>query len=100
MNNIDQQFNTLNEKLQLLLKHLGQLQRENSQLRTELQKAREQEAAAAAEAEALRQQAGVLKFAALEMPERDKKEFERTITRYIRQLDKCIAYLSNEQNAS
>jgi len=28
------------------------------------------------------------------MPERDKKEFERTITRYIRQIDKTIAYLS------
>jgi hypothetical protein len=35
-----------------------------------------------------------LKFAAFEMTEQDKKEFERTINRYIRQIDKTIAYLS------
>jgi hypothetical protein len=42
----------------------------------------------------LKQQAAILKFAAGEMNEKDKKEFELTITRYIRQIDKCIAYLS------
>lgn len=94
MATIDQQFNTLNDKLQLLLKQLGQLQRENAQLRTELQEARQKEAAAQAEADALKQQSAILKFAAGQMADKDKKEFERTISRYIRQIDKCIAYLS------
>jgi phage host-nuclease inhibitor protein Gam len=94
MNVLDQQFNTLNDKLQLLLKQMGQLQRENSQLRTELRQARESEAAAQAQVDELKQQAAILKFAAFDMTEADKKEFERTISRYIRQLDKTIAYLS------
>lgn len=94
MNAIDQQFNTLSDKLQQLLKLVGQLQRENQQLRNELQQARETEAAAQAQVNDLKQQAAILKFAAGEMNDQDKKEFERTISRYIRQLDKCIAYLS------
>jgi len=94
MDAIDKQFNTLNDKLQQLLKHLGQLQRENAQLRTELQQARAAETAALAQVDELKQQASILKFAAMEMTEPDKKEFERTISRYIRQIDKCIAYLS------
>jgi chromosome segregation ATPase len=94
MNPIDHQFNTLNEKLQLLLKRVTHLQKENQQLRTELHEARQAEAAAQTEVEKLKQQAAILKFAAGDMNEKDKKEFERTISRYIRQLDKCIAYLS------
>jgi chromosome segregation ATPase len=94
MNPIDQQFNTLNEKLQQLLKHVGHLQKENQQLRAELRKAHEAETSAYAEVQELKQQAAILKFAASDMNEKDKKEFERTISRYIRQLDKCIAYLS------
>ena len=94
MNAVDHQFTILNDKLQLLLKRMGQLQRENEQLRTDLEQARQAEKAAQAHADDLKQQMGVLKFAAGDMPERDKKEFERTISRYIRQLDKTIAYLS------
>ncbi len=94
MNAIDQQFNTLNEKLQLLLKQLGQLQRENAQLRADVDEARQAEAAAIAQVTELQQKNTVLKFAAFEMTDKDKKEFERTINRYIRQIDKTIAYLS------
>lgn len=94
MNPIDQQFNTLNEKLQQLLKHVSHLQRENQQLRTELHDARNAEAAAQAQVDELKQQAAILKFAAGSLHDKDKKDFERTISRYIRQLDKCIAHLS------
>jgi chromosome segregation ATPase len=94
MSRIDQQFNTLNDKLQLLLKRMAHLQRENEQLRADLQAAIKKEAAAHAQVDELKQQAAILKFAAGQMSERDKKEFETTISRYIRQIDKCIAYLS------
>jgi chromosome segregation ATPase len=94
MSRIDQQFNTLNDKLQLLLKRMAHLQRENEQLRADLQAATKNEAAAHAQVDELKQQAAILKFAAGQMSERDKKEFETTISRYIRQIDKCIAYLS------
>jgi hypothetical protein len=52
------------------------------------------EATAQAQIDELKQQAAILKFAAGQMNERDKKEFETTISRYIRQIDKCITYLS------
>jgi regulator of replication initiation timing len=94
MDSIDQQFNTLAEKLQQLLKHMGHLRKENEQLQAELQQARQSEAAALARVEELKEQAAILKFAAGDMNEQDKKEFEHTINRYIRQIDKTIAYLS------
>ena len=94
MSRIDQQFNTINDKLQQLLKRMAHLQRENDQLRADLQAATKNEAAAHVQIDELKQQAAILKFAAGQMSERDKKEFETTISRYIRQIDKCIAYLS------
>jgi outer membrane murein-binding lipoprotein Lpp len=94
MSRIDQQFNTINDKLQQLLKRMAHLQRENDQLRADLQAATKNEAAAHVQIDELKQQAAILKFAAGQMSDRDKKEFETTISRYIRQIDKCIAYLS------
>ena len=94
MNPVDQQFNTLNEKLQHLLRHLNHLRKENEQLRTELNEARQGEAAAQTQVAEAKQQIAILKFAAGEMNDKDKKDFDHTISRYIRQLDKCIAYLS------
>ena len=94
MSTIDQQFNTINDKLQQLLKRIAHLQRENDQLRADLQAAMKSEAAAQVQIDELKQQAAILKFAAGQMSDRDKKEFETTISRYIRQIDKCITYLS------
>lgn len=94
MNTVDQQFTILNDKLQQVLKRISHLQKENAQLRTELHAAHEKETAAQAQVDELKQQASILKFAAGGLNDKDKKDFERTISRYIRQIDKCIAYLS------
>lgn len=91
---LDQQFNTINEKLQLLLKGLSRLQKENERLKAELAAAKAREQAAQERMDALQQQTAILKYAAGEMSERDKKEFEKTINQYLREIDKCIAYLS------
>ena len=93
MNAVDLQFTALTEKLQQLLRQMASLQRENAQLRAELQASRAAEATALEQVDELKQQSAVLKYAAGEMNERDKKEFERKINQYIRQIDKCIAYL-------
>jgi hypothetical protein len=42
----------------------------------------------------LKQQVGVLKLNAGEMSEVDKKEFEKRITIYVKEIDRCIAMLS------
>ncbi|MBD0368004.1 MAG: hypothetical protein ICV53_18105, partial [Flavisolibacter sp.] len=42
----------------------------------------------------LHQQIAILKMAAGEMDTKDKKDFEKQINQYIRDIDKCIAHLS------
>ena len=41
----------------------------------------------------LAQQISIIKLGAGEMNEKDKKEFERKINQYVREIDKCIAFL-------
>jgi len=91
---VDQQFNTLADKLQQLLKVVGKLQRDNERLKGELQGAREREQAAYQRIDELQQQTAILKYAAGEMDEKEKKDFEKKINLYLREIDKCIAYLS------
>ena len=91
---VDQQFNIIGDKLQLLLKHMGRLQKENEKLRAELQGAREREQAAYQRVDELQQQTAILKYAAGEMSEEEKKDFEKKINQYLREIDKCIAFLS------
>jgi len=91
---IDQQFNVLSEKLQLLLKQHGRLQKENERLRIELNEYRDREKQMQEKIEELEQQVSIMKITAGEMSEKDKKEFEKKINQYIREVDKCIAFLS------
>ncbi|MBD0331271.1 MAG: hypothetical protein ICV66_01320 [Chitinophagaceae bacterium] len=91
---LDQQFNTINDKLQQLLKHLGRLKKENEKLRNELDQSKQKESAAQQKVEELQQQTSVLKLAAVEMSDKDKKEFEKKINQYIKEIDKCISFLS------
>lgn len=91
---VDQQFTALYEKLQQLLQQQARLQRENKKLREELEGAKKREALILGRAEELQQQIGVLKFAAGEMPEKEKKAFERKLNQYIKEIDRAIAYLS------
>ena len=91
---VDPQFNVIGDKLQLLLKAVSRLQKENERLKTELQSAREKEQAAYQQVAELQQQTAILKYAAGEMNEKEKKDFERKINQYLREIDKCIAYLS------
>ena len=91
---VDQQFNILNEKLQQLLKQYSRLQKENDRLKEELQQARNKEIEGQHRLEELQQQIGILKLASGEMNEKDKKEFEKKINQYVREIDKCISFLS------
>ncbi len=72
MNQNEQHLNRIQEKLQQLLKQFALLQKENSRLK---------------------QQVSVLKLSAGEMSEADKKEFEKRINGYLKEIDRCIAML-------
>ena len=90
---VDQQFNIINDKLQQLLKHQGRLKKENERLRSELQSFSEKETNYQQKIDELSQQIGILKLGAGDMNEKDKKDFERKINLYIKEIDKCIAFL-------
>jgi cell division FtsZ-interacting protein ZapD len=91
---LDQYFNTINEKLQLLLRQQSKLKKENERLRVELQEWRSKEEVYQQKISELGQQIQILKLGAGEMNEKDKKDFEKKINQYIKEIDKCISYLS------
>lgn len=91
---VDEQFNALYEKLQQLLQQQARLQRENKKLQEDLLLAKKQEAATRNKVDELQQQVAILKMAAGEMSDKDKKTFERKLNQYIKEIDKAITYLS------
>jgi chromosome segregation ATPase len=94
MSVVDQQFTALYEKLQQLLRQYNRLEKENEKLQEELDEAKQREGAAHSKVEELQQQVAILKLAAGEMSEKDKKSFDRKLAQYVREIDKTIAYLS------
>ncbi len=84
----------INGKLQQLLRQYQLLQKENEQLKgviQELKISKENELLRISQFE---QQVGILKSAAGKMNETDRKLYEKQINQYIREIDKCIALLS------
>lgn len=91
---VDQQFNNLHDKLQQLLKQHHRIQKENERLKEELLEARKKETENQNRIDEFQQQVSILKISTGEMNEQDKKEFEKKINQYIREVDKCISFLS------
>jgi chromosome segregation ATPase len=90
---VDQQFNSINDKLQQLLRQQARLKKENERLRMELQGSQEKEAGLRVKIDELAQQISILKLAGGDMNDKDKKDFERKINQYVKEIDKCIAFL-------
>ena len=91
---VDDQFNIINEKLQQLLKQHNRLKKENERLREELDAQRAKEQETQQSVQELHQQIAILKVASGDMNDKDKKDFERKINQYVKEIDKCIAFLS------
>jgi chromosome segregation ATPase len=85
----------LQEKLQQLVRQQAQLRKDNTSLQQQLARAQEERAALAAQVQELQQVVSLMKVAAGNMNDKDKKEFEKQVNGFIRQIDKCIAYLSS-----
>lgn len=90
---LDQQFNIINDKLQQLLKQQSRLKKENERLRIELDASKEKEGASQQNIDELAQQIGIVKLTAGDMNEKDKRDFEKKISQYVKEIDKCIAFL-------
>lgn len=94
MSTTEQHLKRIQEKLQLLLKQHAALRKENSRLIEELKNANQKTSAQQKNVEELKQQVSVLKLNTGEMSEADKKEFEKRINNYLKEIDRCIALLS------
>ena len=94
MSDLQLNIKRVNDKLQKLLRHYQQLQKDNerqSRLIKDLQETKEKQAVTIS---TLQQQAAVLKASAGKMDAADKKAFEKHINQYIKEIDKCIGLLS------
>ena len=94
MSDLEKNIKRINDKLQQLLKNYQLLQKDNKRqtdLIATLQEAKEKDNQ---QLTALQEKVSILKAAAGKMNEADKKEFEKNISQYIREIDKCIGILS------
>jgi len=88
------QLKRIHTKLQQVLKQYAVLQKENSWLKDELDSAKKEVSTHQETLGNLKQQVDVLKYSNGEMSETDKKEFEKKINFYIKEIDRCIVMLS------
>jgi regulator of replication initiation timing len=94
MNPLEQQIQRINEKLQQLLKQHHVLQKENQKLKKELADIKSLNTERFRQIEELEQKVAVLKTATNNMNDDDKKELEKRLNSYIREIDRCITMLS------
>jgi len=94
MSEVEKQLKRIQDKLQQVLKDHSALQKENLRLKEELDKNRNQSFTNHQTIEDLKQQVDVLKITSGDWDEGDKKEFEKRINSYIKEIDRCIALLS------
>ena len=88
------QLKRIQEKLQLLLKRHAALQKENVKLKEQLGEFSRQNHVQQENLDNLRQQVDVLKLHTGDMSESDRKELEKRINSYLKEIDRCIALLS------
>ena len=94
MSDLEKNIKRINDKLKQLLKNYQLLQKDNQKqsiLTAELKQAKEKDNQLIS---TLQEKITILKAAAGKMNEADKKAFEKNISQYIREIDKCIGILS------
>jgi len=94
MSQLDQQLKRMNEKLQQLLKQYYSLQKENEKLKLDYQDMASKFSAAAIESDKWHQQTEILKLSKDTMDEDEKKAFEKRLSQYVKEIDRCIALLN------
>ena len=93
MNPLEQHIQRINEKLQQLLKQYRAAQKENEKLKKELSDIRGQHTERSKQIEELEQKVSILKTATSNMNEADKKDLEKRLNHYIKEIDRCITML-------
>ena len=90
----EQQLKEIYEKLQQLLKQYHSLKKENNKLKEEILEYKSNHSNHKEELEHLRQRTQILQSAKTEMSLEEKKAFEKRISNYVKEIDRCIALLN------
>jgi predicted nuclease with TOPRIM domain len=94
MTESEQHLKRIQDKVQQLLKQHIALQKENQSLKDELDGLKKETSQFKENSETLKQQVEILKYSNGEMTDEDKKQFEKRINTYIKEIDRCITMLS------
>lgn len=95
MPELQSNIKTVNEKLQRLLRNHAQLQKDNERQSKLIKELLEEKTRNSEQIALLQQQLDILKTSAGQMNGADKKAFEKNISQYIKEIDKCIGLLSD-----
>lgn len=90
----DEQIQTIEEKLQALLKRYQRLQKENGNLKAELHDATAKLAIALRENEALHQRLDVRWLGLQQWSEADRQKMTSRIDNYLKEIERCLALLN------
>ena len=91
---MEQQLKRIQEKLQYLLKQYQLLQKENERFLEENKALKEKLVTSVKHSDLLEQRVAALKMATGNLSEIDRKELEKRMNSYIREIDRCIARLA------
>ncbi len=94
MNTLEAQIKIVSDKLQQLLKKNASLQKENEMLAREIGDLKEKDKEHKASIFSLNQKVNILQATSGNMSDEDRREFEKRIDLYIKEIDKCIGILS------
>jgi hypothetical protein len=94
MSDLDSNIKRINSKLQQLLKNYQLLQKDNQRQHILIEEFKQAKEKDNQQITTLQEKITILKAAAGKMNEADKKAFEKNISQYIREIDKCIGILS------
>lgn len=94
MSQLETHITRINNKLQEVLKHYEVLKKQNVQQTETIQVLTAEKNAQIQKIRLLEEQQYLLKSIAGKLDEKEKKSFEQALGKYIREIDKCIAMLS------
>lgn len=94
MNSLIQQLKTVNEKLQQLVKQQQLLQKENIVLHATIKELKQNLGLKEQRLDELEQKKIVAKLSNGNLNDTEKKELEKKLNLYIREIDRCIAMLN------
>jgi hypothetical protein len=94
MSSTEEQVKRIHDKIQQLIKHHQLLQQENEQLKKELKISVEKQEQYVNKVDTLQQKLAVMNLATGQLNEAEKKDVEKRLNHYLKEIDRCISMLS------